>query len=88
MRCHWAPSSEPIRVMPPYQIMDASAMGTKVRTGPSRTSPAKGGTTARMPGRKRLRKMPATPKRRYSRSITASDLGARSRRPVLVAKSR
>ena len=88
MRSHCAPISEPRRVMPPYQIMDASAIGTKVRTGLSRTSPAKGGTTARMPGRKRLRKMPATPKRRYSRSMMASDLGASSRRPVLVAKSR
>ena len=31
-----------------------------------------GGTTARMPGRKRLMKMPTMPNRRYSRSITAS----------------
>ena len=33
MRSHSAPSTEPSRVMPPYQIADASAIGTKVRTG-------------------------------------------------------
>jgi hypothetical protein len=74
--------------MPPYQSAEAVAIGRKVRKAPSRTSPANGGTTARMPGRKRLRKMPAMPNRRYSRSITARERGARSRRPVRVAKSR
>ena len=88
IRSHCAPISEPRRVMPPYQIAEATAIGTSVRTAPRRTSPAKGGTTARMPGRKRLRKMPAMPNRRYSRSITASERGASRRRPVPLAKSR
>ena len=88
MRCQLAPITAPRVVMPPYQIADAMPIGTRVRATPSPTSPANGGTTARMPGRKRLRKMPIVPKRRYSRSMMASERGARSRRPAWVAKRR
>ena len=80
--------SEPASVMPPYQIAEATAIGTSVRTAPSRTRPAKGGTTARMPGRNRLMKMPATPNRRYSRSMIASERGASNRRPARLEKRR
>ena len=88
IRSQFGADQVPRMVMPPYQMADASAIGTSVRTALSPTSPANGGTTARKPGRNRLMKMPATPNRRYSRSITASDRGASSRRPVRVAKSR
>ena len=74
--------------MPPYQMADASPMGTKVRSTSRPTRPANGGTTARMPGRKRLMKMPTVPSRMYSRSISASDRGASRRRPVGEANSR
>ena len=39
-------------VMPPYQMADASAIGTKVRAGLNPTRPANGGTTAREAGKK------------------------------------
>ena len=38
------------------QMAEAIPIGRKVRKGPRPTRPAKGGTTARMPGRKRLKK--------------------------------
>ena len=88
IRLHSAPITAPRTVMPPYQIAEAMPIGSRVRRVPSPTSPAKGGTTARSPGRKRLMKMPTMPKRRYSRSMTASDRGASRRRPVGLAKSR
>ena len=87
IRSHSAPMTEPSMVMPPYQMADATPIGTSVRNGLRFTSPAKGGTTARMPGRNRLTKIPATPKRRYSRSMMASERGASSRRPIEVANS-
>ena len=71
IRLHSAPSNAPTIVIPPYQMARARPIGPRVRIQPRSTSPAKGGTTARTPGRNRLMKMPATPKRMYSRSITA-----------------
>jgi hypothetical protein len=68
-------------------MAEAMAMGGKVRQAPRPTSPAKGGTTARNPGRNLLMKMPTVPKRRYCRSISASARGESSRRPVWVANS-
>ena len=50
--------------MPPYQSAEAIPIGMKVRSALNPTSPANGGTTARIPGRNRLMKMPIVPKRR------------------------
>ena len=64
MRSHSEPMSEPTMVRPPYQMADASPIGARVLTAPRPIRPANGGTTARMPGRKRLMKMPTMPNRR------------------------
>ena len=71
----------PAQTMPPYQRPDAAAIGRIARRGPSPTSPANGATKERTPGTSRPRKMPRTPKRRYSRSIVATAWGEKSHTP-------
>jgi hypothetical protein len=45
----------------PYQIAEAIAIIAAARSGGTRSAPAKGGTIARMPGRKRLMKIANRP---------------------------
>ncbi|HWA40731.1 MAG TPA: hypothetical protein VG712_03915 [Gemmatimonadales bacterium] len=68
--------------MTAYQTPPASESGTKVRTGPIPTRPAKGATMKRTAGRRRHRKIPGSPKRTYSRSTNETVSGGRSRRPI------
>jgi hypothetical protein len=57
-------------------------MGTSALTGFRFSMPANGATKDRTPGSSRPRKIPAIPKRRYSRSMVAMAWGERSRRPT------
>ena len=89
---HPEDGSEPIvlpsRVSAPYQIPAARAMGTSARCGGRLTKPANGATKARKPGRSRVMKMPATPKRTYSRSMAANPEGVMILRPVRDSRKR
>ncbi len=67
----------------PYQMPEASIIGTNAGMLFRPATPANGGITARAPGMKRLKKMPQIPCFRYSRSIRAIASGLRSRVPNL-----
>src|SRR5215208_37398 len=63
---HEEPTRKARYVMIPYQSPDGSAIATMARKAGTRRAPAKGGTTARTAGRKRLMTIAQMPRRLYS----------------------